>query len=168
MPASLRSRAAEPSTPERRLALAALEIESALTAGRLHEALRLLNDRTRHRFTGIFRLDPPMMRNVALYDRENPQLRLCGDIPLRETYCSIALETLSPVTIRDARIEPRVADHPARDSVLSYCGVPLLAADGRAVGTLCHYDLRPRLIPVAELPLLRRVAPMVARMIADR
>jgi GAF domain-containing protein len=154
-------------TPERRLVEVAREIERLLSIGDVHAALRQLNQRTRHRFTGVYRLEPPMLRSVALYDRENPELHVGGDMPLNETYCSITAETQAPVAIDDARRVEVLRDHPARDSVLSYCGVPLTSDDGSRWGTLCHFDLRPRIVPLNEIPLMQRVAPAMLRAVAS-
>lgn len=129
----------------------------------MHGALAFLNARTRHRFTGVYRFDPPMLRNVCLFDRENPTLRLGGDSPMRETYCSLVGEVNAPFLTNDAAADARLAEHPARASVIAYCGVPLRGEGGLCFGTLCHFDLRPRLAPLGELPLLERVAPIVAR-----
>ena len=149
---------------EESLTLLEAECGRILAERGLHAALQFLNGRTRHRFTGVYRADPPVLRNIALFDRENPTLHLSGDInPLRETYCSVTSEMCAPFATSDAGRDERLVDHPARGTVLSYCGVPLLLADGRAYGTLCHFDLRPRIIPTGELPLLTRVAPLILR-----
>ena len=166
--ASARTVASPPSTGERldEQSLFALvrECGRILAERGLHAALQFLNGRTRHRFTGVYHADPPVLRNIALFDRENPTLHLSGDInPLRETYCSVTSGTCAPFATSDAGRDERLVDHPARGTVLSYCGVPLLHADGRAFGTLCHFDLRPRIVPTGEIPLLARVAPLILR-----
>ena len=48
------------------------QVSEALRAGGLHAALALLNARTVHRFTGIYRYDGDTLRNVALFDRFAP------------------------------------------------------------------------------------------------
>src|SRR5690349_7006368 len=55
-------------------AVAAMEV-------RLHDlgpkgALEFLNARTRYRFTGIYHAEPPLLRNLFLFDRENPSLHV--------------------------------------------------------------------------------------------
>jgi hypothetical protein len=133
----------------------------------MHGALAFLNARTRHRFTGVYRFDPPMLRSLSLFDRENPTLRLGGDTPMRETYCSLVGQMAAPFWTDDAGHDARVAAHPARESVIAYCGVPIRADDGSCFGTLCHFDLRPRLAPLGELPLLERAAVLLARTVAS-
>jgi GAF domain-containing protein len=132
----------------------------------LRAALAFLNARTRHRFTGVYRFDPPLLRSVSLFDRENPTLRLGGDTPMRETYCSLVGEAAAPFSTADAGRDARLVEHPARATVIAYCGVPLRGGDGACFGTLCHFDLRPRLAPSGELALLQVVAPIVARFVS--
>lgn len=136
-------------------------IDELIESDGVHAALAFLNARSPHRFTGVYRLDPPTLRNVRLYDRENPELEIGKDTPLRETYCSITGSTADPFATADARADERLAEHLARESVLSYCGVPLLDEAGEAVGTLCHFDFTPRPIPTSEVAIMRAVAPRI-------
>src|SRR5919107_5315661 len=93
------------------------ELAGVLAECGLHAGLRFLNARTRHRFTGVYRFDPPMLRNLCLFDRENPTLRFGGDTPMRETYCSLVGAQASPFATPDAEADGRLLDHPARLSV---------------------------------------------------
>ena len=125
-------------------------------------ALALLNARTRYRFTGLYRVEAPLLRNIHLYDRENPSLSLSGDIDMREeTHCAFC----GPAGYRPAptiaRTDARPWAVPARGAILSLVGVPLRGADGRVRGTLCHFDCRPRLTPVGEREFLARVAALL-------
>jgi hypothetical protein len=136
-------------------------LERTLPRAGIHAALGLLNARTEHRFTGVYGLEPPMLRNVRLYDRENPALQIGADAPLNETYCSITGSTAGPFTTQDTRRDARLTSHPARETTLAYCGVPLLDDTGTAVGTLCHFDLVPR--PAREVDVLEAAAPLLLR-----
>ena len=128
----------------------------------LHAALGYRNERTRYRFTGLYRADPPLLRNVGLFDRENPRIDPSGAVTkLNETYCSITCDTARPFFTPDAAHDERLVAHAARDSVLCYTGVPILRANGQPWGSLCHFDLRPRLLPRDELGALSSVAPVV-------
>ena len=142
------------------------QFEDLLRTRGLHAALGFLNARIRHRFTGVYRFDGRMLRNICMYDRENPTTRVGDDSPLNETYCSITGAERMPFALDDSARDARVRTHPARASVISYCGVPILAADGSAKGTLCHFDLRPRVAPVAEMPLMESVAPLLLSAVA--
>ncbi len=135
---------------------------AALSKGGLVAALRVLNERTRFRFTGVYHADPPVLRNVVLFDRENPTLNVSGDVAvLEETYCGITYGTGAPFVTADAPGDARLVTHAARDSVLSYSGVPIRMRSGRPWGSLCHFDVRPRLLPADELPVLEVVAALL-------
>lgn len=137
------------------------EFETIYDRHGLHDALAFLNARTRHRYTGVYRFDPPMLRNVCLYDRENPLLRMGGDSPMNETYCSIVGERAAPFTTPDSLGDASLEAHPARANVQAYCGAPVEDGGGRCVGTLCHFDVRPRLVPETEIPIMERVAQLL-------
>lgn len=135
------------------------EIATLLRAGDLHGALRRVNERTRYRFTGLYRCQPPRLRNVLLFDRENPTTRLGGDVcMLSETYCSIVAGASRPFHTDDASGDPLLLHHPARSSVVSYLGVAVHDASGAVWGTLCHFDVRPRMAPARELPVMEWTA----------
>ena len=125
--------------------------------------LGALNARTRFRYTGLYRVEPPLLRGVCLYDRENPGLCLGGDVDtLSETYCAVVVDTERPFATSDGRADPRLAGRPAAAGPYrSYVGVPIGLADGRVGGTLCHFDYRPRLLPPGELALLERAAELL-------
>ena len=126
----------------------------------VESALRYLNGRTRFRFTGIFQVEPPLLRNVRLFDRENPKLNVSGAVAQIDVgYCGIACEARAPFYTPDARHDERLGSHPARNSMISYAGVPLRMPSGIAWGTLCHYDTRPRLLPQTELPIMEAAVP---------
>ena len=137
------------------------EFVEAMQRGGVHEVLRLLNARTTHRFTGLYRLDGDMLRNVALYDRVHPEQRRGADSPLQETYCSIVGE-LGRFATADSTSDPALAEHAARTTVLSYCGALVRDADGAPAGTLCHFDTEPRKVPSAEIALMERVTGLLA------
>ncbi|MEO8005373.1 MAG: PAS domain-containing protein [Betaproteobacteria bacterium] len=139
------------------------KFEKLLNSRGVHEALRFLNSRTSHRFTGLYRFDPPLLRNVLLLDADAPELLTGSDAPLEETYCSIVGATEHPFTTEDTRRDGRLRTHPARETVQSYCGVLLRNEDGKPFGTLCHFDLVPCDIPVREMSLMEAAAPMIVR-----
>jgi GAF domain-containing protein len=128
----------------------------------LHSALAFLNRRTRHRYTGLYRFEPPMLRSVCLFDRENPSLHIGGDSPMQETYCSIVGQLEGSFSTSDAPGDERLATHPARVSVQAYCGSPIVNDAGTCVGSLCHFDVRPRLVPANEIPVLEVIARLLA------
>ena len=141
--------------------------ETVLRDAGLHRSLGFLNLRTSHRFTGIYRFDAQVLRNVMLFDRQNPDLSLGEDAPMKETYCSIVGANVAPFFTADARLEEQLAEHPARENIISYCGVVLSTDDGRTFGTLCHFDLLPQPIHIDEIPLMEAAAPLIMRALRD-
>ena len=140
---------------------------SLLGSSDIEGALRYLIGRTRFRFTGIFQVEPPVLRNVRLIDRENPTLNISGAVSTLDIgYCGVACATNTPFVISDAREDHRLASHPARESMISYAGVPIRMSSGVTWGTLCHFDVRPRLLSPSEIPILEALTPYVAAWIA--
>ena len=80
----------------------------------LHAALGFLNGRVRYRFTGVYRFDPPVLRNVDLYDRENPSLTFSGcELVLRDSYCGIVQLSERPFVTEpelEAEVHKRAGD----------------------------------------------------------
>jgi len=75
-----------------------------------------------------------------------------------------------PLVVADARRHPLTARTPAvRDGlVTAYAGVPLIDAAGRAIGALCVMHPEPRAWSEDELELLRDVARLLVRELAQR
>ena len=139
-------------------------VERALEEHGLVAAIALLNARTRFRYTGVYRAEPPRLHNLCLHDRENPSLNVSGDVhPIEATYCSIVCATGQRFETPDALSDARLRGHAALETVLSYVGVPLRRPSGVPWGVLCHWDPRPRLLPPRESDSLAHVAPLLAR-----
>lgn len=132
----------------------------------LHAALGFLNERTRHRYTGAYRFEPPMLRSVALYDREHPRVNATLYRPLQDTYCAFVAATGRPFSVADSRAHPELRDHPAREMIQAYHAEPLFDHESRCFGSLCHWDVRPRLIASEEIQVLREIAPLIAAALA--
>lgn len=80
--------------------------------------------------------------------------------PLTHSFCKHAVAAGAPLRIRDVRDVPLVRDNLAipEFGVVAYAGIPLLTADGYALGTLCVIDTRPRAWTDAEIELLEDLA----------
>ena len=87
---------------------------------------------------------------------------------MAETYCSIVGQLSRSFTTEDTRRDDRLRIHPARNTVISYCGVLLRDAEGRPFGTLCHFDLVPCEVPIREMPLMEAAAPLLMAAITTR
>ena len=145
-----------------------LKLGQILSSQGLHEALRFLNSRTAHRFSALYRFDSPTLRNIALFDSDSPDVKKGDDAPMAETYCSIVGQLSRSFTTEDTRRDDRLRIHPARNTVISYCGVLLRDAEGRPFGTLCHFDLVPCEVPIREMPLMEAAAPLLMAAITTR
>lgn len=128
----------------------------------LRNALATLLQRTDYRFIGLWRFEDGRARAAVHYDRENPDLLTSDEVPASATYCSRIHRSARPFATADARSDQRLLEHPARDSVLSYCGVPVMDDMGQVLATLCHYDLVPRDPEQIDLELMVNVAGMLA------
>ncbi|MDF9876010.1 SpoIIE family protein phosphatase [Cellulosimicrobium cellulans] len=66
--------------------------------------------------------------------------------PLSHTFCQFVTSDSRPLVVEDARVVPRLAALRAVDDigVVSYAGFPIFDPHGRAVGSLCAFDGRPR------------------------
>ena len=78
-----------------------------------------------------------------------------------ESYCSIVGASEQSFMTEDARRDIRLQTHPARETVVSYCGVLLRTDEGMPFGTLCHFDLVPCDVPVREMRLMQEAAPLI-------
>ena len=68
------------------------------------------------------------------------------ETPLSHSFCQHVIASARPLTVEDARNDPRVAGNRAVPElgVIAYLGVPLIDADGHALGALCAIGEKPR------------------------
>lgn len=135
-------------------------VEARALASDVRGLVRLVNATAPFRFTSILRFDPgEQLTSMWTFDRENPELNsFPEDATVSSSYCARIRESGQPFVMPDAALEPSVRDHPARHSVLSYCGVPLHRTSGDFYGTLCSYDVQPRFFQDSVLQRLKHVA----------
>ncbi len=143
------------------------ELNHAFDAAGLTGALRYLNARTPHRFTGIFLFDDEVLINSCLINRESPHAMCWTPFPVAQSFCSLIRDTGKAFVVGNALQDARVADHPARERIISYCGVPLRMASGELFGSLCHFDYRPVRFSSLDLHFLERAAALVAAVVAN-
>ncbi|MEO8435850.1 MAG: GAF domain-containing protein [Pyrinomonadaceae bacterium] len=137
---------------------ALLKLKAAFANGGVRGAVAFLNSLTHHRFTSLYRFDGPTLRNITFFDRENPTVDSCEDIPVEASYCVFVRDTSARFTVRDAGRDERVKNHPKRDVVQSYCGVPLLDRNGKMFGSICHFDFKPGPVSDLDVELLEYMA----------
>ena len=100
-------------------------------------------------------LDAPIAL-VSLVDEDRQVFASCigleGDVadsretPLSHSFCQHAVSAGEPLVVGDAREHPVLKTNLAIEDlgIIAYAGVPLIDADGYALGTLCVADERPR------------------------
>lgn len=128
----------------------------------VRQGLAQLLRRTDYRFIGIWRFEDGKANAVVHYDRENPEVLTTTEVPDTATYCCFVRETGQPFKTPNALVDARLAEHPAREQVLTYCGVPVMDSFGNILGTLCHYDVVPRDPEQVNIELMLSVASFLA------
>lgn len=142
-------------------------LRALIRRGDVRGALAVLNARTEHRFTSLYRFDDDVLRNVWFFDREQPELEAIDSMPVRASYCVFVRDQGATFRVDDADTDGRVAEHPKREQIRAYCGVPLLDPDGRMFGTVCHFDYRPIAISDESVALMEALAPLLQHHTAD-
>lgn len=132
----------------------------ALRDGGLRSALLFLNKRTPHRYTGVFRFDADMLRNVALVDKWDPAVIRGEDVPLAAAYCAHLHRTGEPLEVHDGNSDARVP-WMAGNPIVSYCGAVVEDEFGRPWGALCHFDSAPCDAKTSDLPFILAAAKML-------
>ena len=117
-------------------------------------------------------LDAPVCL-VSLVDEDREFFKSCiglpepwasrREAPLSHAFCQYNIATGQPLVIEDARQHPLVCDNLAiRDlGVVAYVGIPLITADGHALGSFCMIDSRPRRWTEQEVQILAELAASV-------
>ena len=162
----------------------ASEVATAVTDPARLAALEktgLLDSEPDDRFDGLARvaaqaLDAPVAL-VTLVDRDRQFLKSCvgipepwasrREMPLSHSFCQHAVASREPLVVYDAREDPVLRDNEAIRAldVIAYAGIPLIADDGAALGTLCVIDHVPRRWRPEETALLEEIAATVVAQI---
>jgi GAF domain-containing protein len=110
---------------------------------------------------------------VSLVDADRQFFKSCLGLPepwasqrgtqLSHSFCQHAVASRVPLIVDDAREHAVLRDNPAiRDmGVVAYAGIPLIDADGNALGTLCVIDSQPRHWTSHQVQLLADLAASV-------
>ena len=136
------------------------QLRQALQDGGLHRGLDWLNARTPYRFTGVYRYDGDMLRNVALFDRWSPQVRKGADAPLDQTFCAIVRDTGEWLEVENGARDARFP-WMQQNAVVCYCGALLRDDSGEPWGTICHFDVQRCQPARSEVDLLLAAGPLL-------
>lgn len=123
----------------------------------LHGALTYLNSRTPHRYTAIYEFNGKVLKNVCLVDKYDSKVTKGEDPLFTNTYCS-RLPTSNTLNMLSHIPEdyPRVAS-----TVEAYGGVLICDPRGVPFGSLCHFDFKRCEVNINDIPLLKKVAPLI-------
>ncbi len=86
------------------------------------------------------------------------------------TFCHYSIQSSTPLVINDTLADPVYRDVPTVRSlgVGAYVGVPLVMANGHAIGSFCAIDVRPRNWTSTEIEVLTELAASAKREIELR
>lgn len=126
----------------------------------LRVALLFLTRRTPHRYTGVFRFDGDMLRNVALLDKWDARVLHGDDVPLEAAYCAHLQRTGEPLEVEDGGTDARVPWMHG-SPIVSYCGSVILDRQGTPWGALCHFDAARCDAKNSDMPLLVAAAGLI-------
>ena len=129
-----------------------------LSASGLRSALADALSQTDYRYIALFRLNGDRASAAIFYDRTRPEVLLAQDVPVIASYCAFTRDTKQPFMTANSLMDSRLDAHVSRESVRSYCGIPILTPDGEFLGSLCHYDDVPRDSTQVDMALMCEIA----------
>lgn len=95
-----------------------------------------------------------------------------SETPREHSFCAHAiLDPSHPLNVPDATTDKRFADNPLVTSgpeIRFYYGLPLVAEDGSALGTLCVIDQKPRLLSLEQVTALAALSRQVVFLLEMR
>lgn len=129
-------------------------------------AIAFLNGLTEHRYTSVFIFDGPVGKHAYFYDRLDPAQAQAPDILIDSSYCIYVKQSEETFNVVDALSDQRVEkSHPKRETIRSYCGVPLIDAYDNLIGSACHYDPDPMATDPLDVELLEALGRMIPKML---
>src|SRR5205085_2868098 len=86
------------------------------------------------------------------------------EVPLEQTLCQYVVSGRAPMVVVDTAEDGVLAELPGvrEHGLRAYAGLPLLAADGTAFGSLCVADTKPRRWTQTEIRMLASLSAAAA------
>ncbi|PZO55288.1 MAG: hybrid sensor histidine kinase/response regulator, partial [Phormidesmis priestleyi] len=83
--------------------------------------------------------------------------------PLEQGFCPFVVEQSQPLVVTDAPNDAKFHSHPSIDAMglRFYAGVPLITAQGHAIGTICVVDFEPRQLSADQIDNLQALGRQV-------
>ncbi|MBY6194600.1 response regulator [Marinobacter hydrocarbonoclasticus] len=139
----------------------------------------LLDSATEQRFDHIvakaLKLFDVPIALITLLDSQRQWFKAKSGLKEKETprnisFCSHTLSNDKPLIVEDTLQDERFQDNPlvlGELNIRFYAGYPIHSPDGYTLGTICILDHKPRSFGDQELKLLRHLAELVDKEIAD-
>lgn len=113
---------------------------------------------------------------LSLVDRDRQFFKARFGTEIEETpragsFCTHAVMGSDLFVVSDAATDARFGAHPmvsGAPGIRFYAGVPLLTAEGQAIGTLCVIDWKPRGLDSVQEDALRALAAEAMRLLVER
>ncbi|MFT3712847.1 MAG: diguanylate cyclase [Archangium sp.] len=113
---------------------------------------------------------------VSLIDEKRQWFKSKVGLPAAETprdisFCGHAVAAQKTLVVPDAREDVRFADNPlvtGDPHIRFYAGAPLINGAGRALGTLCAIDRKPRTLSAEQTQILTDLAAIVVEQLESR
>lgn len=133
----------------------------------LAAALEGLNTTVPHRYTGLYRLDHLVLKNIELIDKAGEtKSDMLAAVPLADSFCQFVLRDGVFLT-SDSSLVPTLDGHPYQGVMLAYHGVPVVDAHGELFGSLCHFDVERRPLSDAQYAHLSGVATALGQVLGN-
>jgi GAF domain-containing protein len=138
------------------------EFERQLGEHGVRGALAWLNSRTPYRYAALCLVDGGMLKNVYVFDRDDPADKPYTSSPANESYSTLVMHAEQPIVIVDTLHDARATDY-LHTTIRSYCGFPLRRVDGTVCGALCLFDEQPREIALPEQIVLDAASKLLSK-----
>jgi DNA-binding NarL/FixJ family response regulator/signal transduction histidine kinase len=133
----------------------------------INETLTLLADLLGISLTMIHRLEGDSLVISHACDRIGLGIKTPLTVPRTITFCDTVLESLRPLIVHDADVDPRWQQLPGKLIIgtRSYISVPILLGNGQVFGTLCAHDRRVLELGPTEVDAMHILARLIASQI---